>query len=644
MKSLRTCFCFFSAILFCLPAFSQTSAYIINGSATKINCNCYTLTQATNSQSGSVWNANKIDLNNSFDFIFNVYLGCKDADGADGIVFMLQPLNTSIGAGGQGIGFVGVNPSVGIVLDTWQNSTLNDPVYDHISIQINGNSKHDNDLAGPVAISGTKANVEDCQWHTLRISWDAAAHRLRSYFDSELRVQAQVDLVRKIFNNKPHVYWGFSAGTGIGNNVQKFCTALNPQFSTNAPANAVCFNDLISFHNESQSFAPIRNYYWDFGDGNISTAFAPPPHLYTTPGLYTVKLAITGFDGCVSDTVKKNIAIGDYPVAGFEVFDTCAGTTPRITDRSMSAVGSISKWSWVLDGNIVSASQNPQFNNLTPGIHTLSLTVTSNYGCSSSAIQKQFEVKPSPVISANDIIGCIGESFELKANQIDTFTNIVNWRWQSGSGQIALQQNISGMYHSPGNYLYQVSALADNGCISNIVAVNVKIKEAVANAGNDTVIISRHPFHLHASGGLTYNWLPPVGLDNPSLANPVALLQDDMTYTLSVTTAEGCKDEDIINIKIFRGSTIHVPSAFTPNNDGLNEVLRPVYQGIKTLHYFSVFNRWGESVFSTKTITGNWDGNFKGAKQPPGAYVWMLKATDYAGKVYDLKGVSVLIR
>ena len=83
-----------------------------------------------------------------------------------------------------------------------------------------------------------------------------------------------------------------------------------------------------------------------------------------------------------------------------------------------------------------------------------------------------------------------------------TLTNIVNWRWQSGSGQTGLQQTISGMYNSPGNYLYQVSALADNGCMSNIVTVTVKIKEAVANAGNDTVIISRNPFHLHASGGI----------------------------------------------------------------------------------------------------------------------------------------------
>lgn len=459
-------------MLACLVA---VSAYILNGSATRINCNCYTLTQAVNSQSGSVWNANKINLDISFDFIFNVYLGCKDASGADGIVFMLQPLNTSVGAGGQGIGFLGVTPSVGIVLDTWQNIDLNDPAYDHISIQINGNSKHGNDLAGPVPISSNKSNVEDCNWHTLRISWDAAAHRLRSYFDNELRVETQTDLVKKIFNNNPRVYWGFSAGTGIGNNVQKFCTALNAQFSTNVPANAACFNDPITFQNQSQSFAPIRNYYWDFGDGTTSSAFAPPPHLYAAPGLYTVKLAITGYDGCVSDTSKKIIANGDYPIAGFDVYDTCTEKPPRISDRSTTAVGSISKWSWVLDGNNVSTLRNPQFNNLSPGIHTLSLTATSNYGCSSSPIQKQFIIKPSPVIEANDILGCINKPFELKANQIDNSTNIVNWRWQSGSGQIGLQQTISGMYNSPGNYLYQVSALADNGCNSDIVTVTVKI-------------------------------------------------------------------------------------------------------------------------------------------------------------------------
>ncbi|HEY1022512.1 MAG TPA: hypothetical protein VGE06_09355, partial [Flavisolibacter sp.] len=67
-------------------AFGQ---YILNGSAQKVSCNCYTLTDERITQSGSVWNSNKISLTQSFDFWFNVYLGCRDASGADGIVFML---------------------------------------------------------------------------------------------------------------------------------------------------------------------------------------------------------------------------------------------------------------------------------------------------------------------------------------------------------------------------------------------------------------------------------------------------------------------------------------------------------------------------------------------------------------------------
>jgi len=170
------------------------SQYILNGSAEKNNCNCYTLTKEIETQSGSVWNSNKISLNNPFDFWFNVFLGCSDG-GADGIVFILQPISTSIGAIGEGLGFEGVSPSVGISLDTWQNLRRNDPSYDHITIQLNGAVTHGNDLAGPVPASATSDNIEDCQWHVLRVSWDATTHWIRAYFDDVLRVEAQKDLV-----------------------------------------------------------------------------------------------------------------------------------------------------------------------------------------------------------------------------------------------------------------------------------------------------------------------------------------------------------------------------------------------------------------------------------------------------------------
>jgi gliding motility-associated-like protein len=113
---------------------------------------------------------------------------------------------------------------------------------------------------------------------------------------------------------------------------------------------------------------------------------------------------------------------------------------------------------------------------------------------------------------------------------------------------------------------------------------------------------------------------------------------------LSVTTAEGCEDEDVINIKIFRGSGIKVPSAFTPNNDGLNETIKPSFTGIKKLDHFSIYNRWGQLIFSSNDFFKGWNGMLKGINQPTGVYVWNLKAIDYAGKTYIMTGTFTLIR
>ena len=287
--------------LFCNKALY--SQYILNGAAQKNSCNCYTITPAEFHQSGSVWNSNKISLNNSFDFWFNVNLGCNDA-GADGIVFILQPISTSVGSTGEGMGFAGVSPSIGIALDTYQNQNLNDPSFDHISIQSNGLTNHTTDLAGPIAISATSGNVEDCAWHKLRISWDAGSKFLRTYFDGVLRVEKQVDLVTSIFNNDPNVYWGFTGATGGSVNLQQFCTALDPVFATNFPNYIGCEGTGMLFTDASESFAPIASYHWTFGDGTFSTEQNPPAHIYAAAGDYSVHLKIKAQDGCEREVIR----------------------------------------------------------------------------------------------------------------------------------------------------------------------------------------------------------------------------------------------------------------------------------------------------------------------------------------------------
>lgn len=630
-------------LLIFLPAFSF-SQYILNGAAVQNTCNCYTLTQEVNTQSGSVWNANKINLNQPFDFWFNVFLGCKNADGADGIVFMLQPLSTSIGTTGEGMGFEGIMPSVGISLDTWQNTNRNDPPYDHINIQVNGIVTHGTDLSGPVPMSIVSDNVEDCNWHVLRISWDPVTKTLSSWFDDVLRVQAVVDLVATVFGNNPLVYWGFTAATGGANNIQKFCTALNPGFSTNLPNNITCINQPVTFQNTSQSFGPIQSYYWDFGDATTSTVQNPPPHNFPQPGEYEIKMAVTALDGCKSDTLKKKVVIGTKPIADFEIFDTCSLQPPRLLDQSTVTVGTVTKWNWELNGVFVSSSQQPQFTGLVAGNYEIKLAVESVYGCKSDTVNGFVNMKPLPVIAANLPDGCMNSPVQFNAGQVDNSTTITQWAWSFDDGKKSGLQNPTHSFTTSGNHTVNVWAIANNGCASDTITDDINIVFAQANAGNDTVIIKNIPFQMQGSGGLDYSWSPSTGLNNSLISNPIALPQDDISYVLTVTTAEGCIAADAINITVFKGSAIYVPTAFTPNGDGLNDDLKPKYYGIKSLDYFIVYNRWGQKVFETKDTSKGWDAKLKGIPQATGTFVWIVQATDYVGEVLKQKGTVTIIR
>ncbi len=326
------------SLLLTFCAITSSAQYTLNGSAVKLNCNCYSLTDSVNNDSGSVFSFKKINLDSSFDFHFNVFPGCKDTDGADGIVFILQTVNTSVGANGEGLGFMNVTPSVGISLDTWQNPGRNDPSYDHISIQLNGNITHGSDLAGPVPASATSDNIEDCNWHVFRISWDAASKTLSTWFDGVFRLKAQYDLVKNVFNNDPMVYWGFSGATGGYNNVQKFCTELDSRIQTNLVDSFTCLGSPILFKDSSESFTAINNFYWDFGDGNTSSMQNPGAHYYQTAGSYKINHMITSLDGC-SDTLSKTIEVGSIPVAAFSLFDTCTNKYLGIRNQSGNTYG-----------------------------------------------------------------------------------------------------------------------------------------------------------------------------------------------------------------------------------------------------------------------------------------------------------------
>lgn len=197
---------------------------------------------------------------------------------------------------------------------------------------------------------------------------------------------------------------------------------------------------------------------------------------------------------------------------------------------------------------------------------------------------------------------------------------------------------------------YILSSFDTKGCPKPgrdtvLITVNPRVR---AFAGRDTTVIVGQPLRFNGTGGVNYVWSPPSYLSNPAIATPIAVYGpevDSIRYKLVVTDAIGCPDSAFVKVTVFKTqASVFVPTAFTPNNDGRNDVVRPIAVGMQRINYFSIYNRWGQLVFTTSVNGHGWDGRIGGAIQSTGVFVWMVSAVDYTGKPYFQKGTVALIR
>jgi gliding motility-associated-like protein len=353
------------------------SQYIVNDDAyANAQCGCYTLTDNAPGEAGSAWNQNQISLTNSFDFTFQIYLGCNGLNGgADGMAFALQQVGTNVGTAGGGMGIMGVAPSVAVIFDTYNNGVGDGDIpQDHISINANGNINHDggiDDLAGPLAT----LELEDCAWHDFQVIWNPSSLTLTVFLDGVLYFNYTGDIVNTIFGGNPNVFFGFTGGTGWAANQQMFCTEVVASF--NASNLATCVGDQISFTDASTSGGPITNWNWDFGDGNTSTA-QNPFHTYSTPGIYNVNLQVTDMAGCIDNTTTTVVVIQPM-VTATSTAVSCNGACDGTVTASVT--GGVPGSTFVWDNGLGTGST---INNVCAG-GPYTVTVTTVNGCTATA-------------------------------------------------------------------------------------------------------------------------------------------------------------------------------------------------------------------------------------------------------------------
>lgn len=359
--------------------------------------------------------------------------------------------------------------------------------------------------------------------------------------------------------------------------------------------------------------------------------FQPSNVLNVPPGNYTV--TIRDINGCTTTRSAIVGLINDLTVTPVGDETICEGTSVQLRPNSNAT-----QFSWT-NGSSLNASNIEQ--PIASPTVTTQYIVTATLGVCSANDTINVNVLPAPIADAGpggDI--CFGQTYQLRGN------GGVSYQWLPAT--YLSSASVNNPVSTPSQSIrYSLMVTDANGCQSlqpDIVQVNVT-PPIVVQISKDTAVAMGDVFQLHASSvANNYVWSPGFGLNNIYDPNPIVTVTGDITYKVTATTNAGCKGEASVTLKVYKGPDIYVPTAFTPNGDGKNDVFRPFPVGIKNYTYFRVYNRWGQVIFSTSEFNKGWDGKVNGIEQPSGTYIWVIEGFTKDNKKISKKGTVTLIR
>lgn len=393
------------------------------------------------------------------------------------------------------------------------------------------------------------------------------------------------------------------------------------------------------------NISSINKWWWDI-NGKIVQSQTPAS--FTSPGgNFPVKLVVSTMEGCISDTNITALNIRYAPLPAFTVGDLlCNNEVISFKDLSTMPSGgnneTITKWYWTFDNSSTAITQNPltYFN---AGMHNARLIAETSVGCKSAPLDQSFEIHPKPKINLAISDSCVFVPVTYTAN--DLAGNVIKWDWNFGNGFQSGPSSITMTYNTEGSRPFTLVTYTDKDCKDTIYRP-FAIFTNLSYAGKDTVAAVNEPVQLFGRGepNMQYIWSPSTGLNDPNIENPIAIFDKDQLYKLYTTTEKGCRKQTQIFIKRYNGPELYVPSAFTPNNDGLNDKLKVFPVGIKSFGYMVVYDRWGQLMYRTTDYHQGWDGVFKGIQLGTGTFVYIVEAIDYKGKRLFRKGTVNLIR
>ena len=408
--------------------------------------------------------------------------------------------------------------------------------------------------------------------------------------------------------------------------------AVVPKPTVNAMADtSFCYGSTFTL---SVTGTNTNHYGWSPSQGlSDVTLQNPSGTLVTNTIIYTV----TAYnDGCsVSDNVKLTAL--PLPTLALTYKDTtiCVGGQAQL---NASGIGTF-VWSPAIAINDTT-SATPIVNPVTPTWYQVKIT-SANTCINNDSVFVAVNPKPVFAINPKQPSICIGDSVLITASGGDVYTWVPVTSVKNPYGA-------SSVVYPSENTMYEVT-ITNNTChVTESVFANVTVttKPEITITKSNDIDCFIGSAKLEATGGSKFLWSPSAALSNTYGYTTIARPTETTTYYVEVTKNGSCKATDSIQVKVIKDGAQNgylVPTAFTPNGDMRNDCFGVKNWGVVTNFDFSVYNRWGERIFYTRNASDCWNGMFKNTLQPPGAYVYQIRAKTLCGDVYR-KGTIVLIR
>lgn len=364
-------------------------------------------------------------------------------------------------------------------------------------------------------------------------------------------------------------------------------------------------------------------YEWSppgtLSDPSIATPIATPPDTTT----YTV--VITSPEGCVvTDSLVVNVFSGP-PEPGLLDTIICAGTSLQL--HAPDAL----HYEWQpADGISMLDVQDPI---VTPAVPT-TYTVELINACGSVLDDVFVDLIFVNALVWPDTIVCPGQPVELHAS------GGLSYSWAPAHGSSDPDSSVTTVVPS-GATTYTVTVIDADGCQDTATTYIELFPPATVYAGRDVVIDWHDQVQLNATGTGAFTWSPPTWLDCTECPSPIAMPDESIAYTVTVTDTNGCTATDQVIIII--NGTLYIPNTFTPDGDGFNDGFGAWGKDIKEIELL-VFNRWGELIWSTAQLNDRWDGTYNGVQSPIDTYVWRVKAVELSGRLREAVGHVNLVR